>query len=103
MTYTLIVGIGRNVPGGGPLNWLEWGEFRTRVTAAIRESGHTPLFRGEGIGEWEGEYEDSYTVVALPDGDEANLDALKVALEELRKTYRQEAIAVTVGSTTLVG
>lgn len=102
MTYTLMVGIGRDVPGTGPMGSEDWTRFRSMVALAVTDSGHTPLFLGTGTGRWEGQEEDSYTVVALPNGEEADVEQLKAHLGALSREFGQDAIAVTVGQTTLV-
>jgi len=105
-TETLVVGIGRNSytdrDAGTvlPLGDTEWRTFQARVVELLTSAGGTVYFAGEGSG-WSEQWgeEDAYTVVA---GVRVT-DYLRRAFATLAVAFGQDAIALTVGSTSFVG
>lgn len=101
MTYVL--SIGRNV-GNEPMSEPAWRTFKASLGDTCEAFGLSIVFKGEGEGIYEGESEQSYTVVATgairSDGSPLSFSA---SLKILARTFRQEAIALTQGETTFVG
>ena len=110
---TLIVSIGRNV-GDEPMGDYLWESFRTEVWGAVDfpvwAADGQIVFTGQGEGQWRGEdgattYEAAYTIVALvPDADNDIVrEAIVRSMAKIAGKYGQDAIAVTLGATTLAG
>lgn len=115
MFKTVVVSIGRGIPGGGEMTAREWRRFKAEVRAYLRwvalgegsSARDRGLHRGEiyvdaakSYGEWEGQREESATwVAAIPAG---SVRGLKVMLGLICEDFGQDAIALTVGDTTLV-
>lgn len=98
---TVTVSIGRNV-GDQPMNDTDWQNFISAVGASVkRDAKAVYVDAAASRGEWEGIGEDSRTWVA--DIDEWDLGALRGSLKEWARIFRQDAIALTVGQTELVG
>lgn len=98
---TIVVSIGRNEPGHGEMGWHDWCDFQNRVRSAILPIG-TIVFDGTSLDElWEGEPEESCTIVAVGVG-ELMLERLRRDLAMYAHTWGQEAIALTVGQTELI-
>ena len=115
MFKTVTVSIGRGIPGGGEMTTREWRRFKAEVRAvlgwvALREGSSASdrgLRRGEiyvdaakTFGEWEGQREESATWVASIWAGEA--ETLEGSLRSICADFGQDAIALTVGDTTLV-
>lgn len=100
MNFTVTISIGRNV-NDRPMSAALWAGFTLDVQTLL-ENVEAEIFvrtaKSEGV--WDGVSEDSYTWVASVDA--AYLSALEVNLSRLADTYLQDAIALTVGTTTLV-
>lgn len=98
---TVTVSIGRNV-GSEPMPDYEWSQFVELVRLAVkRDASAVYVDAAASRGEWEGIAEDSRTWVA--DIDEWDLGALRNSLRQYAVTFGQDAIALTVGTTELVG
>jgi hypothetical protein len=105
MTH-IIVNIGRNV-GDTPLEESNWNSFVNSVIYAIENTtamkdGMPPramVFRGTGS--WDGIWEDTASV-QLWDVAEVDGNDLTRRLRLLADTYGQDAIALTIGGTTLI-
>ena len=95
----LVVSIGRNI-GTAPMGQVQWLQFQADTLQAFR--AHTPAiyFAGSGMGDYEGEGEESFTLI----GREVDFNtgqALKQTLRSLAIKYEQEAIAMTNSGTEL--
>lgn len=78
-----------------------WREFATTIRQMLNRIGATVFVDGaESIGEWEGVAEESRTWVA--DIGDANRQFVVGWLEMTAALYEQDAIALTIGETTLV-
>jgi hypothetical protein len=79
----------------------EWREFRASIDSLLRELGAIVFVdAAESIGEWKGVSEESLTWVAeVPEERHAFIISF---LEETALIRRQDAIAYTLGATTLV-
>lgn len=98
---TVTLSIGRNI-GADPMPAEDWTTFRAYLNLAAVECGLDVVFTGTGAGIWQGEIsEDAHTVVGLTT-DATDLEELARSLGQLARAYRQDAIAMTVGETTLV-
>jgi len=103
---TLVVGIGRNsytdrdAGEVAPLVDDEWRLLQTRTVELVLSAGGTVYFAGEGSG-WSEQWgeEEAYTVVASV----VVTDYLRRAFAVLAVAFGQDAIALTVGSTSFVG
>lgn len=96
----VVVAAGRNVDGV-PVGVNAWAEVRQRVENVVGLPGDVFTRDAVGIGEWEGEYEESVTVAG-----EVRPARLGWVLDEARRLatdHSQDAVAVTVGVTVLVG
>ena len=108
MSTTVTVSIGRNIgrtfdfPSsyevGDALNDAMWAKFKSEVTDLLAFDGGIH-FLGEGVGYFEGDTEQSYTVVATVD----NPVGLYHRLADLAPLFGQESIALTTGSTSFPG
>lgn len=77
-----------------------WLGFRTNVANVLRTFGATVHSDTEGIGRWAEVMERCATFVATI--DDSSCERLELALATLCREYRQEAIAVTYGTTIFV-
>tara|TARA_R110000823_G_C15804223_1_gene487515 strand:- start:206 stop:556 length:351 start_codon:yes stop_codon:yes gene_type:complete len=104
---TIIVSIGRNMGTANPLpsgkqelNGGEWSAFKDEVTATLTGTGGTVVFKGEGLGIYEGEYEHAYTVIVTVKTLPWSLWLeFENSLGLLAYRYGQDSIAVTTGDT----
>ena len=97
MSATVTVSIGRNVEDV-PMPLAEWRRFRADVRRAL--GGVRPYVSdARTIGEWAGVAEESRTWVAPIAAQD--VQTLVASMADLATRYRQDAIAVTVGTTTL--
>lgn len=100
-TATVTVSIGRGLPDGGSMRLGEWDAFRQDVRDRLAlVSAEVYVDAARSVGEWEGVPEESATWVALIPAD--NITALRGAIRAMAVRYRQDAIALTVGTTELV-
>jgi hypothetical protein len=100
-TKTVTISIGRGVPGGGDMFADEWDDFRNDVRGVLETFGATVYVdAAQSVGEWEGVAEESATWVAAVPSD--CVEWLRGSLGVLRERYQQDAIALTIGETTLV-
>lgn len=96
---TATISIGRG-GAGRRLSDIAWGEFSTNIIQMLNQIRATVFVNAaESIGEWEGVSEESRTWVA-DIGDLA--DFVTGWLELSAAVWEQDAIAFTVGETTLV-
>lgn len=103
MQTTAIVSVGRKLSTGGELADRHWGQFTDRVLAIVllgADRFDDIHFTGFGQGRYEGQLEDSFTVVATIDA--ALVDELKARLSITAHIYGQDSIAVTTGTTDIV-
>lgn len=97
---TATISIGR---GGGSrrLSDESWSEFTTHINQLFHHTGATVFVNAaESIGEWEGVAEESRTWVA--DIGSVSRDFITGWLQMTARTFEQDAIALTIGTTTLV-
>lgn len=104
---TVTVTIGRNVADGrggqGPMPLERWAEFRATVRSSL-EGSLRPEFCAEyhGTGQWQGVAEDSATFTFSGVTTCVASDAVQTWLSYLARDFGQDAIALTIGATTLV-
>ena len=102
---TITITIGRNVPTAGlpiEMDDRSWAGFKNDVQTVLDNHYATVYVKAAaGRGEWEGIEEENATYVAAL--DPAFLAHLRQALAGLAYDYGQDAIALTVGTTDLVG
>lgn len=98
---TVTVSIGRNV-GAVPMSVERWHYYVTDTRKAVNAVASAVHFVGRGSGIYDGALEDSFSIVATVD-DGASLALLAKRLRSLARLYRQDSIAMTVGSTQFVG
>lgn len=94
MQNTCVVSVGRPTKTGRILTDVEWENFSFRLYRIAMKVGPV-YFDGYGTGLFEGEEEESYTVVVGGVVDYRDLLPLIEA-------YEQDSIAVTMGQTVLV-
>jgi hypothetical protein len=110
---TLIVSIGRNV-GDEPMDDSQWVTFQEEAHRWTDQSvwsvGGQIVFEGVGVGQWTDEdghtvREDAFTIVALVDDEVGDTVADEIVnrMAITARNYGQDAIAVTLGATTLAG
>lgn len=109
----LSITIGRNVKGV-PMGQAHWDSFKRDVNEVLdqfEQVGMPVLCREshEGEGSWlnnagEREFETSYKVTVIYENGPRifEIEFLAPAVRELAITYNQEAIAITVGESTLI-
>lgn len=103
---TVTISIGRNVrmplDTVGPMDGEAWQNFGDAIDALLARCGATVYVgAAESRGEWEGIAEDSRTWIAsVPDNTLADI---RYVLRDLARDFRQDAIALTVGVTELIG
>ena len=97
---TVTISAGRNI-GATPMGPDAWSQFRADIAQAIHDA-HGEIFVNDARsrGEWEGVAEDSATFVASVPRD--YLTRVRDSLAYLARTYRQDALALTVGATEFV-
>jgi hypothetical protein len=96
---TITVSIGRNM-GERPMSADLWRRFQRLTVIAVQAFMSELYFAGEGEGIHEGRPEQSFTIVA--GGPLHMLPNLRLRLADLARAYRQESIALTVGTTQFV-
>lgn len=101
---TITITIGRNIPTAGlPIEADEqtWAAFRNDIQTVLENHRAEIFVRGSlGRGEWDGIEEDNATWVAAV--DDGHVPSIQHRLGVLAYVYGQDAIALTVGQTTLV-
>ena len=98
-TRTATITIGRNV---GKYEWSDklWNFFQCDLNSIAERYGTVYFAGGSFAGSWKGVKEDNYTVIfSLVVGE---IPRLKRKLTALKKTYKQESIALTIGDTVLL-
>lgn len=90
--------IGRNI-GSRPMPRETWGRFVAAVEAVVRNRGGVVYIVASGIGEWDGQLEESVVVTFA----QADMTAVMADLSQLAVTYGQDAIALLAGHTVLIG
>jgi hypothetical protein len=100
---TVIVNIGRgSEESGRKMSHYRWTDFTDELLLAVADDIDTIVYTmAHGVGIWEGEVEDSFVVVASM--TDTATDTLRQALVILARKYRQDAIALTVGTVELIG
>lgn len=108
-TVTISIGIPSDPTGPGHLSDDRWLQFREDLKAAARSRAADGVlhFRGEGSGSYRDDSgalheELSYTVVFTLHED-CSKDDLRNRVRSLARSYGQECIALTFGSTELIG
>ena len=98
---TLTITIGRNVKGE-PMATNIWQKFANEVEALITfHDSVVHVARATAVGLWLGIAEDNFTWVV--GCEPTDVPTYFRDIELIRQGYKQDAIAVTVGSTALVG
>jgi len=96
----VVVAVGREIDTV-PVGLDRWREVRGRTARVLERSGAVYTRDALGYGEWDERAEESVTVSGgVPPFEVARVLA---GAEALRAEHQQEAIAVTVGVTVLVG
>ena len=102
---TITITVGRNVPTAGrpiEMDAETWGNFQGDIDFLLFAlAGEVYVRAALGRGEWHGVGEDNATWVAAV-MDDRDLPKIEQGLEQLAAKYKQDAIAFTVGKTTLV-
>lgn len=100
MEYTVTVSIGRNV-GDEPMSTNVWRDF-ARATESAIDFVKTEYYvrNANGAGGWQDNPEDSKTWVFSM--DTTKLSILEWRMSDLCDLFKQDAIAVTYGTTDLV-
>lgn len=85
---------GRGLPGGGTVSDAQWREFVATTLAVLFPDGFTAL---AADGQWRGAdgtvvREPSQVVILLHSGDALSDAAVRVAVEEYKRRFRQEAV-----------
>ncbi len=96
----VVVAVGREI-GGRPVGLDRWREIRTQAEHAVGDYGTVYTRDALGHGEWDGRSEESVTVSGGV--EPAALGRVLVRAAGLAESHEQDAIAVTVGVTVLVG
>jgi hypothetical protein len=96
----VVVAAGREV-GGVPVGVPEWRAVRQDVAGIIRRAGDLFTRDALGVGEWDGGEEESVTAAGAVEA--RRLARVLVGASDLAGWHEQEAVAVTVGVTVLVG
>lgn len=98
---TVTVTIGRNV-GDTPMSPERWATFKNQVAWDVNISSRVVhVKRAASVGQWNGVSEDSATWVC--ECNDAGIAELVDRMARRAYAFEQDAIAVTVGETTLVG
>ena len=88
-----VISIGRNVKGI-PMTWKDWDMFKNELMLLIEKHEENEIhFVGEGTGIYEGQTEQSFTVIFS-----GQIDGLPL----LATRFDQDAIALTVGITKFI-
>ena len=98
MSTTVTVSIGRNV-GDEPMSDERWYAFREATHEVLDARGTAIHFEGTGTGYFEGNIEQSFTLVATVE----NVVGLYHALATLAGEFDQDSIALTTGATSFPG
>lgn len=98
MDNTIIVSIGRNI-GDSPMDDEMWGDFRDQVFRLVEAHTETIHFFGDGVGVYEGNEEESYTIIGTFSESDKYNHTLFVELCEIADDFWQDSIAVTIGTT----
>lgn len=102
MDLTVSIGVGRNV-GDKPMTFERWRELKKQVRNAVTTgTDAVVLFDGEGDGTWQGEFEQSYCLVAVFPSRDYFHPLVKNRLRNIAAWAGQEAIGWTSGSTELL-
>jgi hypothetical protein len=96
----VVVAVGREIDEA-PVGLDRWREIRERAARTVERSGSVYTRDALGHGEWDGRSEESVTVAGGVPAFEVG--RVLAAAEALRLEHQQDAIAVTVGVTVLVG
>ena len=98
----VVAAVGREVEGV-PVGLDRWRAVREQAAWLLQGQPSGVVFTRDalGHGEWEGRAEESVTVAG--EVDAAAVARLLEAAESLRRGHQQDAVAVTVGVTVLVG
>lgn len=102
--YSYTATIGRNV-GETPMSDSDWEAFISDVTKALAYhmvEGYDILEIHRGRGSWGGVVEDSAKVTLISE-ESINVDRLKNTLHRLAVANGQDAIALTIGVSELIG
>lgn len=99
MPMTIVVSIGRGVTEG-TLDHRTWSRFKDLTWNLMHDYGDV-VFHGEGVGVYEEQTEDAYTVIATSKKwREADAAELRIRLGALASCYRQDCIALTITAAT---
>lgn len=98
---SLTVSIGRNLPNGGQLQEDAWQGFTADIVRNLKSNCGMIYFVGFGTGIYNGEEEESFTVIAENPSFTA-MAAIRVSLSLLANAYGQEAVSMTEGETKFV-
>lgn len=108
-TITISIGTPNNADAPGYLRDDQWNAFKTNIRTVLKAAAADGTFhyRGEGYGQYRSEdgrihEELSYTLVFTLQ-ENISLDGLRRTLAFLAAEYGQECIALTIGTTELVG
>jgi hypothetical protein len=100
--FTLQASIGRNI-GDQPMSLRDWVAFANAVADAIRAGNEKPEVHF-GSGSWNGVSEESAHVTIMRENaiDLPNIAFLNDVLGKIAARFGQDAIAVTIGVSTLI-
>ena len=108
-TITVSIGTPGSPEAPGYLRDNQWNAFKTNIRTVLKAASADGTFhyRGEGYGQYRSEdgrihEELSYTLVFTLH-ENISLDGLRRTLAFLAAEYGQECIALTIGTTELVG
>lgn len=96
---TIVVSIGRNTRDG-QLTYNQWLKFRESLDALIRRHGVLLFHSLVGLGEWEGQQEDSHAVIGIV--NPVYVNGLKAEALALAAEFEQDAIGWVVSNDTTV-
>jgi hypothetical protein len=96
----VVVATGREV-GGVPVGLDRWRAVQAETAGVVEAYGAVFTRDALGVGEWEGHEEESVTVAGAVEA--GRLARVLVRASDLAGGHEQEAVAVTVGVTVLVG
>ena len=95
----VVVAAGRD-RAGVPVSVAEWATVRETVARVVERVGTLFTRDAVGVGEWEGQAEESVTVAG--EVEPPLLGRVFAGAEGLCTAHRQQSVAVTVGVTVLV-
>lgn len=101
---SVMVTIGRNV-GNVPMSDETWDSFQNDVSAALYANvanDDSWLETSTGWGEWDGVRETNARLALLA-ADTSHVDTLRATLATLAAKYGQDAVALAIGESELVG